>query len=95
VKILRKSAYFKAFYLSLYLWSSKLITFLTFITYVLLDENHVLSSDKVFFAVAVYNVMRATMVSFVPNAAGAIGEMIVSINRLEVGLSTCSPYFSK
>jgi hypothetical protein len=64
-----------------------MITFFTFLTYVLVDETNVLSANKVFFAVAVYNSMRQMMVSFVPTAAAATGELIVAMNRIEVRLT--------
>jgi len=84
VRVLRKAAFLRSFYLSLFISSSKVITFLTFITYVLVDDTHVLTADKVFFAVSIYNVMRQIMISFVPTAAAAIGELMVSTNRIEV-----------
>lgn len=72
--------------MSLFISSAKVITFLTFLTYVLVDETHVLSANKVFFAVAIYNVMRQVMVSFVPTAASNLGELVVAIRRIEVSL---------
>jgi len=84
VKILRKSAYLRAFDLSLFISTAKMISFLTFLTYIFIDENHALTSEKVFFAVAAYNVMRQVMISYVPTAVAETAEVIVSMNRIEV-----------
>ena len=79
---MRKAANLRAFYLSLFISSSKLITYFTILAYILRGGE--LRADSVFFMVTVYNIMRQIMVSFIPSAAAHIGELLVSIGRIEV-----------
>jgi ATP-binding cassette subfamily C (CFTR/MRP) protein 4 len=81
VKVLRKRAYLRSFYLSLFLSSKKLIPYLTFLVYVLF--GHTLSADKVFFAVSIFDVVIFNMISTLPSAAAGCGELVVAIKRIE------------
>jgi hypothetical protein len=71
--------------MSLFVASSKIIASLTIITYAVFTD-HVLTASKVFFAITVYNVMGQMMISFVPVAAAAVGDLIVTLNRIEAFL---------
>jgi hypothetical protein len=51
------------------------------VAYILCGHN--LSADKVFFTIAVFDIIGVNMVSILPNAAAALGELIASLNRVE------------
>ncbi|CAL8080013.1 unnamed protein product [Orchesella dallaii] len=85
VKALRKRAYLRSFYFSMFVASSKLVPYMTFFIYVMLGNQ--LTADKVFFALTVFNVVIHNMVSTLPSAAAGIGELIVATNRIEKFLS--------
>ena len=82
MKVLRKTALLRAFYLSLFISASKLITYFTILAFILTGGE--LKAETVFFMVPIYTVMRQVIVSFIPTAAAHIGELIVSMNRIEV-----------
>lgn len=82
VKSLRRIALFRALYLSLYISSSRLVTYTIFLAYIL--TNHTLTADKVFFILPIFSTIRQVMISYFPTAAAAIGELFVSMNRIEV-----------
>lgn len=79
--MLRKRAYLRSFYLSLFLSSKKFIPYLTFLAYVVV--GHTLTADKVFFAVTIFDIIIANMVSTLPSAAAGVGELAVAIKRIE------------
>lgn len=58
------------------------VPFLSIVVYGLLGNS--VTPDKAFFAVVVYNVMTEIMMYFVPNAAACIGELVISIGRMQV-----------
>ncbi|CAL8104285.1 unnamed protein product [Orchesella dallaii] len=84
VKSLKKLAFLRAMYLSLYISSSRLVTYCVFIAYIL--TNHPLTADKVFFILTIFSTVRQVMISYFPTAAAAIGELFVSMNRIETFL---------
>ncbi|ODM98987.1 Multidrug resistance-associated protein 4 [Orchesella cincta] len=81
VQALRKRAYLRSFYFSMFVTSSKLVPYMTFFLYVMLGNQ--LTADKVFFALTVFNVVIQNMVSVLPSAAAMIGEVTVALNRIE------------
>ncbi|OXA60234.1 Multidrug resistance-associated protein 4 [Folsomia candida] len=81
VKVIQKRAYLKSFYLSLFLSSKKFIPYLAFLTYV--SVGHTLTADKVFFAVTIFDIIIANMVSTLPSAAAGCGELVVAVKRIE------------
>lgn len=83
VESLKRIAFLRAMYLSLYISSSRLVTYGIFLAYILTD--HTLTADKVFFILPIFNTVRQVMISYFPTAAAALGELFVSMNRIEVG----------
>lgn len=81
VKALRKRAYLRSFYFSMFVASSKLVPYMTFFVYVLLGNQ--LTADKVFFALPIFNIVIHNMVSLLPSAASGIGEILVATGRIE------------
>jgi len=82
VKALKKRSYLRAGFMGVFTSNFTFIPFITIFTYALLGNN--VTPDKAFFAVAIFNVMTEVMMYFVPNAAASIGELLTSINRMEV-----------
>ncbi|CAL8129140.1 unnamed protein product [Orchesella dallaii] len=81
VGALRKRALLRSFYFSMFVTSSKLVPYMTFLVYVMLGNN--LTADKVFFSLSIFNVVIQNMVSVLPSAAAGIGEVMVAIKRIE------------
>ena len=82
VNVLRKASLLRATYLSLYISAARLVTYFVFLAYILTD--HVLTANKVFFCLTIFNTIRQVMISYFPTAAAAIGELFVSMDRIEV-----------
>jgi ATP-binding cassette subfamily C (CFTR/MRP) protein 4 len=82
VKALRKRAYLRAAYQSMFNSSGKLVLFLTVLIFILSGNS--LSADKVFFAAAIFNIMMQNMVYVIPSAAAGLGEIFVALSRVEV-----------
>uniref|UniRef100_T1IZ26 Uncharacterized protein n=1 Tax=Strigamia maritima TaxID=126957 RepID=T1IZ26_STRMM len=79
--VITKTSYYRAFNIAIYFTSSKLILFLTFLTYVLSGNS--LTAEKVFVTVALYNNIRMIMTLLFPFAVAQGAETLVSIKRLE------------
>lgn len=83
MSVIRKRSYLRGIYLSVYSSALKFLPFLTFLVFTLATDED-LTPDKVFFTVAVYNVIIQNTMYFIPSAASGIGEIMVSLKRLEV-----------
>ncbi|CAL8104325.1 unnamed protein product [Orchesella dallaii] len=81
VEALKKRLHFRGFYLSMYTSTLKIVIFLTVLTYVLQDNEP--TADKVFFLSSVYFTLIQSMLYWVPQAISGLGEIRVSLNRLE------------
>jgi ATP-binding cassette subfamily C (CFTR/MRP) protein 4 len=86
VNVLRKASALRAVYLSLYISSARLVTYFVFLAYILQDNP--LTAEKVFFCLTIFNIIRQLMISYFPTAAAAIGELFVSMDRIEVLIYT-------
>jgi len=60
----------------------KLVAYFTFLTFFL--SGNELTAGKVFFSIAVFNIIIQVMIHFVPLATASIGELSVAIKRIEV-----------
>ncbi|OXA59787.1 Multidrug resistance-associated protein 4 [Folsomia candida] len=85
MSVIRKRSYLRGIYLSVYSSALKFLPFLTFLVFTLATDED-LTPDKVFFTVAVYNVIIQNTMYFIPSAASGIGEIMVSLKRLETFL---------
>ncbi|CAL8104328.1 unnamed protein product [Orchesella dallaii] len=81
VVALTKRLHLRGFYLSMYTSTLKIVIFLTVLTYVLQDNEP--TADKVFFLSSVYFTMIQSMIYMIPQAVSGLGEIRVSLNRLE------------
>ncbi|CAL8127054.1 unnamed protein product [Orchesella dallaii] len=81
ISFIRKTAILRAINLSCYYISSKVVVFLTLLTYVLMGNY--LSAEKVFVTLSLYNNVRLIITLFFPNAISCLAESLVSIRRLQ------------
>jgi hypothetical protein len=65
--------------------SKTTIPYSTFIVYFWL--GHVLTAEKVFFAIPLYGIILLSMVQKIPLAMAQLGEFIVAVRRIEVQTS--------
>ncbi|XP_031550993.1 multidrug resistance-associated protein 4-like isoform X2 [Actinia tenebrosa] len=72
----------KSLFTSLFFSSPALISFLTFMTYVLVTDNN-LNASKVFMCVALFSSIRVVMTMMFPAAVAAIVELRVSLERVQ------------
>ncbi|ODM94951.1 Multidrug resistance-associated protein 4 [Orchesella cincta] len=84
VKELRRRSRLHAFQMSIFLTSSRIVPFLTFLMFVLWGGP--LTADRVFYAIAVYNTVTHYMVFLVPGGIRAIGEIKGSLQRIQTFL---------
>jgi len=82
VKELRKRAFLRGFFLSLYTFSTRLTSFFVIMTYVLVGNE--LTADKAFFCVAISLTIVETMIFYFSSAVSGFGELSVSTDRIEV-----------
>lgn len=85
MNVIRKRSFLRGLYLSTFSSASKLVPFITFLTFVLTDNQ--ITADKVFFTVAAYNTIIQSMMYFVPTAVSGLGEMWIALRRIEVGVN--------
>lgn len=71
--------------MSFFFSSSVLVTFVTFMTYVLTGE--ILTAQKVFTCLSLFNSVRLVMALFFPVAITLMNEGRVSIERIQVSVS--------
>ncbi|ODN00558.1 Multidrug resistance-associated protein 4 [Orchesella cincta] len=81
VQALTKRSHLRGFYLSMYTATLKIVVFLTVLTYVLQDNEP--TADKVFFLVSIYFTIIQSMIYMIPQAISGLGEIMVSLTRLE------------
>ncbi|CAL8104322.1 unnamed protein product [Orchesella dallaii] len=81
VVALTKRLHLRGFYLSMYTSTLKIVIFLTVLTYVL--QGNEPTADKVFFLAAIYFTMIQSMIYVIPQGISGLGEIVVSLNRIE------------
>ena len=82
VKAILNLAYLRAGFMSFFFSSSALISFVTFMTYVL--SGHYLTAQKVFTCVALFGSARLVMTLYFPIAITLFNEARVSAERMQV-----------
>ena len=68
--------------MSLFFSASAVISFVTFMTYVLTGQ--ILTAQKVFTCISLFNMIRVVMALYFPIALSLLNECRVSIQRMEV-----------
>ncbi|KAG0271436.1 hypothetical protein BGZ95_000753 [Linnemannia exigua] len=86
VKYIFKANSMRAVNMAIYFFFQPLTALFVFVTYWLQykggDETKLLSPDKVFVSLTLFNVMRLTMTSFFPKALETMAETRVSVRRI-------------
>ncbi|CAH1406916.1 unnamed protein product [Nezara viridula] len=86
-KVLRKAAYLRAGISFIWTCAPFLVSLLTFMTYVLIDENNVLDSAKVFVSLSLFNILK-TPLAMVPVMISSMVQAAVSIKRINKFLNS-------
>ncbi len=81
---LRKRGLLRGFHLSVLIFAPKLVQFFTFLALVLIGGEP-MSADKVFFTLVCLHHVIQTTVFVSPLAVAGIGEILVTIRRVQVG----------
>ncbi|CAL8111764.1 unnamed protein product [Orchesella dallaii] len=81
IVFIRRSLYLKGIFVSGLNIAWKIIPFAALILYVAL--GNILTADKAFFSIAVFNVILQAIMNRIPNAASQLGECLASLNRIE------------
>ncbi|XP_024216145.1 multidrug resistance-associated protein 1 [Halyomorpha halys] len=86
-KILKKKTYFRAATSCLSSCVPFLVTILAFAVYVLIDENNILDSSKIFVSVSLFNIMRSPLL-LIPSLIPSAIQAVVSIKRINKFLNS-------
>lgn len=81
VKLIRYTSVLRGVNMALFFVSSKIILFISFITYVLL--GYTLDAEIVFVAITLFNAVRLLMTLFFPYGVAQMAETLISCHRLE------------
>lgn len=84
ISAIRKRLYLRGFQISMFMSMFKLVIFLTILTILLQPNPPPLTADKIYFLVQIY--FEIIQISFyvMPQAISGIGEMKVSLQRIQV-----------
>lgn len=82
LKYIRRFLYLKGTYLTLQTTSIKFVPFCALLAYVTM--GNALTADKAFFVITILNTLSVTVLHRIPAAASTLGELIASLNRIEV-----------
>lgn len=81
VRLIRYTSVLRGINMALFFVSSKIILFISFITYVLL--GYTLNAEIVFVAITLFNAVRLLMTLFFPYGVAQLAETLISCNRLQ------------
>ena len=81
IDVIQKSCYYKAFNMCFFFTSSRIVMALIFLTYVLMGD--ILTAEKAFLTLALYNVARLSMSLFFPTGIQLTSEAMISIKRIQ------------
>ena len=73
INVIQKACFYKAFNMSFFFTSARLVMALIFLTYVLMGE--ILTAEKAFLTLALYNVARLSMSLFFPTGIQLASEV--------------------
>lgn len=79
------SSYLRGLNMASFFVASKIILFVTFLTYVLVGNT--ISASRVFVTVSLYNAVRLSVTLFFPSAVEKVSEAAVSIKRIKVNFT--------
>lgn len=82
MKRVRQACYLKAINLSVFFVATRIITFVCFVTYVLL--GHTLNAEAVFVCLALFNSLRLSVTFFFPQCISVSAELLITCKRIEV-----------
>lgn len=81
ISVIQKTCFYKAFNMVFFFTASRMVMALIFLTYVLMGD--VLTAEKAFLTLALFNVVKLSMTLFFPNAIQMTSEALISIQRIE------------
>ncbi len=81
IKVITKTCLLKAFNMCFFFTSSKIVMVLIVLTFVYMGE--VLTAQKAFLTLALYNIVRLSMTLFFPNGIQMTSEALISMKRIE------------
>ena len=81
IDVIQKSCFYKAFNMCFFFTSSRIVMALIFLTYVLMGD--ILTAEKAFLTLALYNVARLSMSLFFPTGIQLFSEGMISIKRIQ------------
>ena len=81
INVIQKSCFYKAFNMCFFFTSARLVMALIFLTYVLMGD--ILTAEKAFLTLALYNVARLSMSLFFPTGIQLVSEGLISIKRIQ------------
>jgi len=81
IDVVRKTSYFRAFNFSFFFSASRFILLCTFLVFGFTGE--VLTAEKAFLCLSMFNTVRLSMTLFFPFAISQLGETRVSISRIQ------------
>jgi len=81
VRLIKYTSVLRGINMALFFVSSKVILFISFITYVLL--GYTLDPEIVFVAITLFNAVRLLMTLFFPYGVAQLAETLISCNRLQ------------
>ena len=81
VDVITKSCFYKSFNMCFFFTSSRLVMAIILLVYVLMGE--ILTAEKAFLTLALFNVVRLSMTLFFPHAVAMLSESLISIKRIQ------------
>ena len=89
---MKTAAYARAAILAPFFASAKVIVYATFLWYIVVHD--VITPEKVFVTVAMYNSVRVLLHLFVPFAISFVSEAITTLSRIQVLKRPLPPFLS-
>ena len=81
IKVVRNTSFYRAFNFSFFFTASRFILLCTFLVFGFTGE--ILTAEKAFLALSMFNTVRLSMTLFFPFAISQLGETRVSIKRIQ------------
>ena len=81
IQILKKHSYWGVGFSFLLACTQALVALITFATYVLIDENNVLDSQKAFVALSLFNIMQFPM-AILPMFLAFLAQVCIQITKI-------------
>lgn len=81
INVVQKTYFYKAFNMCFFFTSSRLVMAIIFLSYVLMGD--ILTAEKAFLTLALFNVVRLSMTLFFPGGIQMGSEALISIKRIQ------------